>query len=123
MTPTRASPRWFAATTWLPSTPRQLLLYQALGLHAAAVRPRPAGGRPRRPAVGQAARRHAALGTADGRRAAGSAAGSAGVVVRLAGRGREPITARELIPLFRLDAIPPRPFVLTPELLRGIGYR
>ncbi|MFO0823488.1 MAG: hypothetical protein U0792_10290 [Gemmataceae bacterium] len=35
----------------------------------------------------------------------------------------EAITARELLPLFRLAAIPPRPFVLTGELLRSIGYR
>jgi glutamyl-tRNA synthetase len=34
----------------------------------------------------------------------------------------QPITAAELIPLFRLEAIPPRPFALTPELLRHIGY-
>ena len=33
-----------------------------------------------------------------------------------------PMTAAELLPCFRLDAIPPRPFVVTPELLRGIGY-
>jgi len=35
----------------------------------------------------------------------------------------KPLAARELLPLFRLDAIPPRPFVLTAELLRAIGYR
>jgi glutamyl-tRNA synthetase len=34
----------------------------------------------------------------------------------------EPITARELCPLFRLETIPREPFVLTPELLRCIGY-
>jgi glutamyl-tRNA synthetase len=34
----------------------------------------------------------------------------------------EPVTPRELIPRFRLDAIPPQPFVLTGDLLRGIGY-
>jgi hypothetical protein len=27
-----------------------------------------------------------------------------------------------LLPLFRLDSIPPLPFVLTPELLRKIDY-
>jgi hypothetical protein len=31
------------------------------------------------------------------------------------------VSARDLIPRFRLDTIPPYPFVLTPELLRGIG--
>lgn len=34
----------------------------------------------------------------------------------------EPITARELLPLFRLETIPRQPFVLEPALLRGIGY-
>jgi glutamyl-tRNA synthetase len=34
----------------------------------------------------------------------------------------EPISARELVPRFQLGTIPPRPFVLDPELLRGIGY-
>jgi glutamyl-tRNA synthetase len=34
----------------------------------------------------------------------------------------EPITAKELLPRFRLDAIPRHPFVLTAELLRRIGY-
>jgi glutamyl-tRNA synthetase len=34
----------------------------------------------------------------------------------------EPITARDLLPLFRLDAIPRAPFVLTPALLGSIGY-
>ena len=34
-----------------------------------------------------------------------------------------PAAACELLPRFRLDAIPARPFVLTAELLRGLGYR
>ena len=33
----------------------------------------------------------------------------------------EAISTRELVPKFRLDTIPMIPFVLTPELLRGIG--
>ena len=33
-----------------------------------------------------------------------------------------PVTARALLPRFRLDTIPHEPFVLTPELLRAIGY-
>jgi glutamyl-tRNA synthetase len=33
-----------------------------------------------------------------------------------------PITARDLLPRFRLDSIPREPLVLTPELLRAIGY-
>jgi glutamyl-tRNA synthetase len=35
----------------------------------------------------------------------------------------EPITAHDLLPLFRLEAIPRAPFVLTPALLQEIGYR
>ena len=35
----------------------------------------------------------------------------------------EPISARDLLPRFRLDTIPPHSFVLTPELLHKIGYR
>ena len=34
-----------------------------------------------------------------------------------------PVSPSELLPLYRLGAIPPAPFVLTPELLRGIDYR
>ena len=34
----------------------------------------------------------------------------------------EPIAARELPPLYRLDAIPAQPFVLNVESLRRIGY-
>jgi glutamyl-tRNA synthetase len=34
----------------------------------------------------------------------------------------EPVSVRELVPLFRLEAIPPRPFVLTAELLAQIEY-
>jgi glutamyl-tRNA synthetase len=35
----------------------------------------------------------------------------------------EPIPVRDLLPLFRLAAIPSEPFVLTPALLRSIGYQ
>jgi glutamyl-tRNA synthetase len=35
----------------------------------------------------------------------------------------EPICAHELLPLFRLDTIPREPFVLEPALLQWIGYR
>jgi glutamyl-tRNA synthetase len=34
----------------------------------------------------------------------------------------QPIAAADLVPRFRLDTIPPTPFVLSPELLRSIGY-
>ncbi len=40
----------------VPSTPRQILLYRALGWESASVRPRPARRRPRRPEAGQARR-------------------------------------------------------------------
>jgi glutamyl-tRNA synthetase len=33
-----------------------------------------------------------------------------------------PVTARDLVPLFRRDAIPTQPLVLTPQLLGTIGY-
>ena len=33
-----------------------------------------------------------------------------------------PISARDLLPLFQLATIPRTPFILTPELLRQIGY-
>jgi glutamyl-tRNA synthetase len=33
-----------------------------------------------------------------------------------------PISLAELLPLFRLEKVPPTPFVLTPEMLRRIGY-
>ena len=67
----------------VPSTPRQLLLYEALGPAPAALHPCPAGGGAGRPAVGEAARRHAAVSIARGRRDGGKPAGIAGVVVRL----------------------------------------
>jgi glutamyl-tRNA synthetase len=35
----------------------------------------------------------------------------------------EPIAVAELLPRFLLAAIPPQPFVLTPDLLARIGYR
>ena len=33
-----------------------------------------------------------------------------------------PISLRELLPLYRLENIPPEPFVLTPNYLHQIGY-
>src|SRR5262249_20249436 len=36
---------------------------------------------------------------------------------------RREISVAELLPLFRLESIPSRPFVLTPDLLGEIGYR
>ena len=39
------------------------------------------------------------------------------------GRASRSMTARELLPLFHIESIPNEPFVLTPELLGSIGYR
>ena len=105
----------------VPSTPRQLLLYQALGLHAAAVRPRAAGGRPRRPAAGQASRRHAAQRAARrrrrGRTVVGLLAWSCGWLPE-----PTPVAVRRTGRSFRLDAIPPRRSSSRRALLEPIGY-
>ena len=105
----------------IPSTPRQLLLYRALGLSAPAFAHVPL-------VVGEDGRRLAKR-HGDTRLSALRAAGVAPeALVGLLGwscgwlERPEPISARELLPRFRLNAIPPRPFVLTAELLRGIGY-
>jgi glutamyl-tRNA synthetase len=105
----------------IPSTPRQILLYEALGLTPPAFAHIPlvvgADGR-------RLAKRHG-----DTRLAAWRAAGvkpeallgllawSCGWLPR-----PEPIAVRDLLPCFRLDAIPPRPFVVTAALLRRLGY-
>jgi len=104
----------------IPSTPRQLLLYEALGLapprfcHVPLV----VGPNGRR-----LAKRHGDTRLSSLRRAGvrpemllGLLAWSCGWLDAIA-----PVTAPELVPRFRLDAIPPRPFVLTPELLRAVG--
>ncbi|MBN9519124.1 tRNA glutamyl-Q(34) synthetase GluQRS [bacterium] len=103
------------------STPRQLLLYRALGLAPPAFAHLPL-------VVGEDGRRLAKR-HGDTRLAALRAAGvkPEAVVGLLAWSCRwiaevRPVTPRELLTAFRLDAIPPRPFVLTAELLRGIGY-
>ena len=105
----------------IPSTPRQLLLYRALGLPPPRFThvPLVVGPDGRRLAKRHGDTRLSAL------RAAGVApeqllgllAWSCGWLPQI-----EPIAPRDLVPLFRLDAIPPRPFVLTPELLGQIGF-
>jgi glutamyl-tRNA synthetase len=106
----------------IPSTPRQLLLYQALGLTAPAFAHVPL-------VVGPDGRRLAKR-HGDTRLAALRAAGvtSTALVGLLAWSCRwledlRPISAAELLPRFRLDTIPPKPFVLEPALLRQVGYR
>jgi glutamyl-tRNA synthetase len=102
----------------IPSTPRQLLLYQALGLtpprfvHVPLV----VGPDGRRLAKRHGDTRLSALREAGvtAERLLGLLAGSCGWLAEV-----RPVTATELLPLFRLATIPPRPFVLTPGLLRG----
>jgi glutamyl-tRNA synthetase len=105
----------------IPSTPRQLLLYQALGLPAPRFThvPLVVGPDGRRLAKRHGDTRLSALRTAGvgPEMLVGLLAWSCGWIDRI-----EPITSRELVPLFRLETIPREPFVLTPELLRTIGY-
>ncbi len=105
----------------VPSTPRQLLLYEALGLRPPSFThvPLVVGRDGRRLAKRHGDTRLSALRRAGVRPEAllGLLAWSCGWIP-----AAEPVSARELLPLFRLEAIPPGPFVLTPELLRTIGY-
>jgi glutamyl-tRNA synthetase len=102
------------------STPRQLLLYRALTLTAPTFAhvPLVVGEDGRR-----LAKRHGDTRLRDLRqrgvtaeRLLGLLAWSCGWLAKV-----EPISQAELLPLFRLDAIPRDPFVLTPELLKQIG--
>src|SRR5437763_9323314 len=106
----------------IPSTPRQLLLYRALGLAPPAFvhLPLVVGPDGRRLAKRHGDTRLRSLREAGVRpeQVVGLLAWSCGWLT-----APEPITAAELLPRFRLDAIPPRPFVVTPELLAAIGYR
>jgi glutamyl-tRNA synthetase len=106
----------------VPSTPRQLLLYRALGLRPPAFVhvPLVVGPDGRRLAKRHGDTRLAALRAAGVRPESllGLLAWSCGWIPCI-----EPVTARELLSLFRLGAIPPRRFVLEPSLLREIGFR
>ncbi len=105
----------------VPSTPRQLLLYAAVGAAppSFAHLPLVVGADGRRLAKRHGDTRLAALRDAGVKPEAvvGLLAWSCGWLSEPA-----PVAPRDLLPRFRLDAIPPRPFVLTPELLRGVGY-
>jgi glutamyl-tRNA synthetase len=105
----------------VPSTPRQLLLYQALGLRPPSFVhvPLVVGPDGRRLAKRHGDTRMSTL------RDAGVRAESLLGLLAWSCRWIEtikPITARELLPLFRLESIPPKPWTLTPELLRRIAY-
>ncbi len=105
----------------IPSTPRQLLLYRALGLTPPRFAHVPL-------VVGEDGRRLAKR-HGDTRLSALRAAGVApealvGLLAWSCGwrEQPEPMAPRDLLPRFRLDAIPPEPFVLTAEVLKRIGY-
>lgn len=103
----------------VPSTPRQLLLYAALGLAPPrfAHVPLVVGPDGRRLAKRHGDTRLAALRAADVQPAAlvGLLAWSCGWLDDI-----EPIEPRQLVARFRLDTIPPQPFVLQPELLNRL---
>jgi glutamyl-tRNA synthetase len=105
----------------IPSTPRQLLLYRALGLIPPRFAHIPL-------VVGEDGRRLAKR-HGDTRLSALRAAGVppealVGLLAWSCGwqEKPEPLSARDLLPRFRLGAIPHQPFVLTAELLKQIGY-
>jgi glutamyl-tRNA synthetase len=103
----------------IPSTPRQLLLYRALGLpppvycHVPLV----VGTDGRRLAKRHGDTRLESLRQAGMRAEAllGLLAWSCGWIDR-----PSPIRAAELLPVFRLESIPPQPFVLTADVLVGM---
>jgi glutamyl-tRNA synthetase len=105
----------------IPSTPRQLLLYRALGLAAPAFAhiPLVVGEDGRRLAKRHGDTRLSALREAGVKPEAlvGLLAWSCGWIEKA-----EPLAARELLPALRLSAIPPQPFVMTSALLRMIGF-
>jgi glutamyl-tRNA synthetase len=105
----------------VPSTPRQLLLYEALGLPAPRFThvPLVVGSDGRRLAKRHGDTRLSALREAGVRpeMLVGLLAWSCGWVERI-----EAVTPRELLSVYRLKSVPTTPFVLTPELLGAIGY-
>lgn len=105
----------------IPSTPRQLLLYRALDLTAPRFAHVPL-------VVGEDGRRLAKR-HGDTRLSALRAVGITpealvGLLAWSCGWQADvkPISARELLPRFALNAIPQCPFVLTADLLKRIGY-
>ena len=106
----------------VPSTPRQLLLYEALELKPPSFAhvPLVVGPDGRRLAKRHGDTRLATLRAAGvtAEQLLGLLAWSCGWIDRI-----EPVTTSELLPRFQLETIPHEPFVLTPELLHRIGYR
>jgi glutamyl-tRNA synthetase len=105
----------------IPSTPRQLLLYQSLDLHPPRFGHVPMVVGPDRRRL---AKRHGDTRLSSLRNAGVRPERLLGLLAQSCGWLEEnrPITAAELLPRFRLDTIPRGPFVLTAELLRAIGY-
>ncbi|MBY0526970.1 MAG: tRNA glutamyl-Q(34) synthetase GluQRS [Gemmataceae bacterium] len=105
----------------IPSTPRQLQLYAALGWSAPTFAhvPLVVGPDGRRLAKRHGDTRLSTLRAAGVKPKAllGLLAWSCGWVEQV-----EPIASHELVPLFRMETIPPGPFMLTPALLRVVGY-
>jgi glutamyl-tRNA synthetase len=105
----------------VPSTPRQLLLYEAL--QVATPRfvhvPLVVGPDGRRLAKRHGDTRLVAL-----RKAGVRAEDLIGLLAWSCGwlPKPDPVAAKDLLPLFRLSAIPREPLLLTPDLLRSIGY-
>jgi len=104
----------------VPSTPRQLLLYRALGLcpPSFAHVPLVVGPDGRRLAKRHGDTRIMTLRTEGARAEAlvGLLAWSCGWLAEI-----EPISARDLMPRFRLTSIPAEPFVLEPDVIGRIG--
>jgi glutamyl-tRNA synthetase len=105
----------------VPSTPRQIALYRALGLEPPRFThvPLVVGPDGRRLAKRHGDTRLAALRDAGVRAETllGLLAWSSGWLERI-----EPISARDLLQRYRLQTIPRQPFVLTADLLAQIGY-
>lgn len=104
----------------IPSTPRQLQLYAALGLTPPAFAhvPLVVGPDGRR-----LAKRHGDTRLSTLRQAGVTAKALLGLLAWSCGWLDEirPVTIAELLPRFRLEAIPRQPLVLRPQLLRTVG--
>jgi glutamyl-tRNA synthetase len=106
----------------VPSTPRQLLLYGALGLRPPRFThvPLVVGPDGRR-----LAKRHGDTRLASLRQAGVEPEALLGLLAWSCGWIQKPvpISAREMIPLFHLESIPREPFILTAESLESIGFK